>query len=124
MTDQEIEERAKLMRSPRTRQLGEEYHLAAALAQARPQERAFVAALDAAILRRVGRQCRSLAVAQCNREWTERDERRRARLKKQIETIAGWYGLTASVGGDPRGAVVRLYGDIVGAGWSEGFPVA
>ncbi len=83
------------------------------------------AAIDAATLTHIGRALSGLAVAQCNREWTPRDESRRHNLAIQAETLAAQYGLTITAHGDPRGYVLRLHGpDIYRNGWGDGFGVA
>lgn len=84
-----------------------------------------VVAIDAATLQTIGRALSSLAVAQCNREWTKRDETRRTNLKKEATAIAASYGLTITASGDPRGYVLRLHGpDIYRNGWGDGFGIA
>lgn len=84
-----------------------------------------VVAIDAATLTKIGNALASLAVAQCNREWTKRDETRRANLIKEAHTLAREYGLSVTAGGDPRGYVMRLHGpDIYRNGWGDGFGVA
>lgn len=67
-------------------------------------------AQHAAELERIGRALLSLAVAQCNREWTDRDQRRRDRLKADAQAIAAQYAAKVSIGGDPRGgSALTLY---------------
>lgn len=84
-----------------------------------------VIAIDAATLSKIAKALQSLAVAQCNREWTKRDETRRLNLAKEAHAIAEAYGLTVTTHGDPRGYVVRLHGDgIYRNGWGDGFGVA
>ncbi|OFX03301.1 MAG: hypothetical protein A3E78_12255 [Alphaproteobacteria bacterium RIFCSPHIGHO2_12_FULL_63_12] len=114
-----------ILRNDRIEKLADQYHLAAVLALRRPTERPYVAALDAAALYGLARQVEALAVKECNVSLTERDERRRERLREKIEIVAGWYGLTAKCYGDPRGYVVRLHGEgLPQNGWGGGFGVA
>lgn len=44
---------------------------------------------------------------------------------EKAATIAAWYGLTVSTGGDPRGYTVKLHGDqLPRSDWGGGFGVA
>lgn len=82
-------------------------------------------AIDAATLAKIGKALASLAVAECNREWTNRDQTRRDNLTAEAAAIAAEYGLTITASGDPRGYVLRLHGpDIYRNGWGDGFGVA
>ena len=67
------------------------------------QVRAFVLGLmrNAATLDR-------LAVEQCNRPWTDKDERARAAARGRADAIAAQIGAECEHGNDPRGAVLQL----------------
>lgn len=115
----------------RNKMMGENFkipdamHLAALFAQARPQEPAFRAAIDAELLSRIGRQLNALACGECNNGSTDRSERRRERLGQKARLIASWYGLTAEYYGDPRGYVLRLIGPgLASNSMGDGFGVA
>lgn len=49
-------------------------------------------AQHATALHRCGRALLNLAVIQCNRQWTDRDQKRRDRLKAEAQAIAADYG--------------------------------
>lgn len=124
MGKQEIEFRAA-RRSDAIEKAADRLHLAAELARRRPDERPYVAAIDAALLQRIGRALAALAVKDCNAGVTPRDEKRRERLATEAATIASWYGLSVTCHGDPRGYAMRLHGpDLTRTGWGEGFGVA
>lgn len=100
-------------------------HLAALLAQAAPKEKPYICALDAGKIFGLAKQLAALSVASCNYGLSSRQEKRQERLAREVVEIAGWYGLKATTGGDPRGYVVRLTGKNVTAnGWGDGFGVA
>lgn len=102
--------RAKLRCDDIDRQANQ-YELPAILALRRPQEPIHFAAVDAALLAKIGRRLSAIAVADCNYGNTPRREREYERLTQNAKMIAAWYGLTAESGGDPRGFVLRLFGD-------------
>ena len=112
MEKTEIETRAS-MRNDKTERVADEYHLAAFLAQRRPSERPYVAALDAAMLTQIGRRLNSMAAANCNYGSTPRRDNAARKLAAQAATIASWYGCTTDCDGDPRGFVLRLHGSSV-----------
>lgn len=64
---------------------------------------------DARQIMRASVSLSSLAVAQCNREWTDRDERRVESLREKIIGICRRHGITAGFSDDPRGYVVTLH---------------
>lgn len=69
----------------------------------------YQAALVAGKLCRLGATHNRLAVEQCNREWTDRDEAKRERIRKTICNIAEGIGATSVVfSNDPRGCTVKL----------------
>lgn len=122
-TTEEMEFRAKF-RNPDLENRASELHLAVMLYARRPV-REYLAACDAAILQKIGRALATLAVKECNTGLSEADERRREKLAAQAATVAGWYGLTVTAHGDPRGYVLRLHGEgVVANGWGEWFGVA
>lgn len=124
MTEQEIEFRAS-RRNDAVEKAADAMYLAAVLAQLRSTERAYVAAIDAALLNHIGRALSAVAIRDCNYGGSKGDETRRANLAKQAATIAAWYGLTVTTYGDPRGYVLRLHGPgLPQNGWGEGFGVA
>lgn len=123
MQPAEIEFRAA-MRNDKIEKAAGAMYLAAVLAQLRPQERAYVAAIDAACLMRISRAMAALAIKACNYGASKRDETRRANLAEKAATIAAWYGLTVSTSGDPRGYVCHLHGpNLPSNGWGEGFGI-
>ena len=63
---------------------------------------------DAQAFRRMARALERLAVAECNRGLTEREEKQRANLYLKVRGYARNYGASAKVGGDPRGFALRL----------------
>lgn len=65
---------------------------------------------DVAKLVRASCALERLATAACNRELSDREAKRQAKLEADVERIAKDYGLTAEVCGDPRGYVVKLRG--------------
>lgn len=107
MTEQEMDLRAKYRE--RVEDKAAEYHLAAILAQLRPSEPSFVAAIDAATLTYLGRRLRVIATADCNEGSEPQRDKRRARLAADVRTIASWYGLTAQTDCDPRGCGLELH---------------
>lgn len=84
--------------------------LTAQLARIRPDLSAYQAALDAAELAKLAATVAGLAVHSCNHGLSEQQEKRAEKLSAQIKTIAGFYGLTANCGGDPRGYTVKIDG--------------
>ena len=67
-----------------------------------------------------------LAERDCNYGLTEAQEKRKERLQGEVCEIAEAVGFRAETGGDPRGAVVRLFDPAdqgAGDGWSGGWPV-
>lgn len=112
-------------RNPRTEKLAESLQLAAYLARVAPDVRVYVCCVDAARIIGRARQLAALAVTDCNRGLSSRQETRRENLRRQIEEIAALYGAKASCSGDPRGYVVRLHHpEIERNGWGDGFGVA
>jgi hypothetical protein len=109
-SEQEREFRASL-RSKDVERLADKYQLTAILALRRPQEPNYFAAIDAALLTKIGRRLSAIAVANCNYGETPRRETEYDRLTERARTIAAWYGLTAESGGDPRGYVLRIFGE-------------
>jgi hypothetical protein len=108
--EQERKLRASL-RSKDIERLADEYQLTAILTLRRPQEPTYFAAVDAALLTKIGRRLSAIAIADCNYGNTPRREREYEKLTERAKTIAAWYGLTAESGGDPRGYVLRIVGD-------------
>lgn len=100
--------------------------LAAILARKAPDASPYVVALDAAKLYGLSRQIAALAVVDCNSGMTVRQERRREKMMELVATIAGWYDLSSMCSGDPRGYVVRVFGEGVpgNSGWGEGYGIA
>lgn len=67
-------------------------------------------ALDAAKLKSMARAVGRLDEAQCNRDLTEREETRRAKLLEAIRALAAEYGITrVEHNSDPRGYAVYLH---------------
>lgn len=100
-------------------------HLAAVMQREKPNERAFIAARDAAHIYELAKSVSALAVASCNYGLSARQETRRENIAKEINEIAARWGFTAYCFGDPRGYTVRLEGPgIEKNGWGDGFGVA
>lgn len=122
-TTEEMEFRAKFRNSD-LESRASELHLAVMLYARRPV-REYLAAIDAAVLQKIGRALSVLAVKECNMGLSEADEKRREKLATQAATVAAWYGLTVAAHGDPRGYVLRLHGEGVERnGMGDGFGVA
>ena len=67
-----------------------------------------------------------LAEADCNYGLSEAQERAQAKLQAEVCEIAEAVGFRAETGGDPRGAVVRLFDpadERAGDGWGGGYAV-
>lgn len=67
-----------------------------------------------------------LAEHDCNYGLTPPQEKRQERLRAEVAEIAEAVGFRAETGGDPRGAVVRLYDpqdERAGDGWGGGYAV-
>jgi hypothetical protein len=87
---------------------------------------------------RIGKQAHTLAVRECNGEghwqdgrwhWddndTERAGRRRDKMYARAQKIAKDYGAKVSIGGDPRGYVLRLHlPSHIRNGFGDGWGVA
>lgn len=59
-------------------------------------------------LLRMARSYQTLAVNDCNRGLTDKEEARREGLRVKIKAWAKYHKCGAVLGGDPRGAVVKL----------------
>lgn len=103
-------------------------YLAALFARMNPHPAANAICDDVAAIQTAARALAALAVKACNEPITTRDEKRRETLKATVESIARSYRLEATVSGDPRGLVVKLWkpgevdqdgaaGDSFGGGW-------
>lgn len=103
----------------------EALELAAFLARRKPRLPLHLVALDARRLVMLAKSCASLSLCSCNRGLSDRQEKRWKKLGEQISQIAGWYGMTASTHGDPRGYVVRVDGPgVPKTGWGDGMGIA
>lgn len=72
-------------------------------------ERSIPAVIDlAAKLMRWGRQYCRLQEAACNRELTLAEQQAENRLETRIAVLCQEHGLGAIMGGDPRGATVKI----------------
>jgi hypothetical protein len=99
--------------------------LSAQLARIRTDLSGYQVALDVAELVKLSGTIAGLAVHGCNHGLSEQQEKRAEKLSAQIKIIAGFYGLTASCGGDPRGYTVHIDGPgIKSNGWGDGFGIA
>jgi len=56
----------------------------------------------------LARGVQRLAVAECNRQLTEREKARQAKLASAVLDLAKGWGIVAHITGDPRGYVVKL----------------
>lgn len=57
---------------------------------------------------------------ECNRELTQREVKQGERLDKRVNEIAAELGVTATLGGDPRGASIQLNYPGRHNGWGDG----
>lgn len=84
------------------------------------------AAYVADLLVKRAEQLHKLAEHDCNFGLSEAQEKRKERLQEQVREIAEAVGFRVETGGDPRGAVVRLFDpkdERSGDGWGGGWPV-
>ena len=63
---------------------------------------------DAMEILRTARGIQRLAIEACNRELTEREQKRDRALEASIELSLARYGATVTTSGDPRGHVVKV----------------
>ncbi|USM11448.1 hypothetical protein vBCbaSRXM_3 [Citromicrobium phage vB_CbaS-RXM] len=85
-----------------------------------------IAAHVAVLLVSRAERLHKLAEADCNYGLTEAQERTVEKLEGEVAEIAEAVGFRAECGGDPRGAVVKLYDpkdERAGDGFGGGFPV-
>lgn len=79
-------------------------------------------ALDAAKILRHARIVRNVAIAECNRELSNRDQSLRSNANAALIELLAPYKITVTTHGDPRGCVVRLHGaGVPQNGMGEGF---
>jgi hypothetical protein len=102
-----------------------DFQLVAVMARRKPDLAAHLVALDTRRLIGLAKSCAALSVASCNRGLSDRQEKRWQKLGAQIAEIAGWYGMSSSHHGDPRGFVVRVDGPgVPKSSWGDGMGVA
>lgn len=80
-----------------------------ALCGALPEERPHVVAVLADELMRLSRAHGRIQVNRCNRELTDREEKRDDRIEAKITELLTPYGIKPDFGGDPRGYTVKLH---------------
>ena len=82
----------------------------AILARECPQISALGVVAIAQKLMRLGATFNRMAVEQCNREWTEADEKKRERIRQRIMMLSDDLGFdkTPRFQNDPRGCTVKL----------------